>query len=481
ENQFNDFGRERLLPHKMSDLGPAMAVGDVNNDGLEDFFIGGAKGYSGKLYNQTKDGFRMSDSQPWSADCNCEDVNAAFFDADKDGDLDLYVVSGSNEYEQGSPYLQDRLYLNEGLGHFKKIKDALPDMTESGSCIAAADYDGDGDMDLFVGGRQVPGKYPLPASSHLLRNDSKPGKTKFVDVTSVVAPQLKNIGMVTGGVFADVDGDAKSDLIVVGEWMSIKVLKNSGNTFEEKPDRAGLQETGWWNCVIAADFDHDGDIDLAGGNLGLNSRYKARKNAPFKIYSKDFDNNGTLDIVMGYYNNDTLYPLRGYVSSYSQLPFIKQKFPTYHLFGKATLADVYGADNLKNTLNYKANNFATCYFENTNNGAYKVHPLAKMAQISSVNTMLAEDIDGDGNLDLVIAGNQYGFEPETPRNDAGIGLYLKGDGKGNFEPVPSLQSGLIIGGEVRQLNSIRLGKNKAKGIIVAKNNDLIQIIKAHSK
>ncbi|HUX55926.1 MAG TPA: VCBS repeat-containing protein [Bacteroidales bacterium] len=482
ENKFNDFSRESLLPHKMSDLGPAMAVGDVNNDGLEDFYIGGAKGYPGKLYIQTNDGFRASGNQPWAEDINCEDVKATFFDADNDGDLDLYVVSGSNEYEEGSPYLQDRLYLNDGSGDFKKMKDALPDMRESGSCVVAGDYDGDSDMDLFVGGRQIPGKYPLPASSHILRNDCKSGKVRFTDVTSEVAPQLNNIGMVTDAVFTDINGDGKLDMVIVGEWMSIRVFKNTGRSFEDITDQTGLsQQTGWWNCVVAADFDHDGNIDLVAGNLGLNFKYKASKKEPFEAYAKDFDNNGKLDIVLGYYNNDTLYPLRGLKSSYIQLPIIKHKFLTFSAFGKATLADVYGAENLKNALNYKANNFATFYFENMGDGTFKVHPLGNLAQISSVNSILAEDVDGDDNLDLIIAGNLYGTEPETPRNDASIGLFLKGNGKGNFEPSPAIKNGLFIDGDVRKISLIHLGKNKNRGIIAAKNNSLMQLIKINDK
>jgi hypothetical protein len=306
EDKFNDFSRESLLPHRMSDLGPAVAVGDVNNDGLEDFYIGGAKGYSGKLYVQNSEGFTVSRNQIWSEDSNYEDVKATFFDADNDGDPDLYVVSGSNEFEEGSQYLQDRLYLNTGSGSFKKLKDALPDIRISGSCVKACDYDGDGDLDLFVGGRQKPGKYPLPVSSCLLRNDSKPGEVRFTDVTSKVVPQLNNIGMVTDAVFTDLDNDKKSDLVLVGEWMTIRVLKNYGTAFNDVTDQWGLSdETGWWNCLTSTDFDNDGDIDLVAGNIGLNYKFKASKTYPFELYVKDFDNNGNLDLVFYYYNNDT--------------------------------------------------------------------------------------------------------------------------------------------------------------------------------
>jgi enediyne biosynthesis protein E4 len=477
ENKFNDFERESLLPHKMSDLGPGMAVGDVNNDGLDDFYIGGAKGFSGKLFLQTKNGFKSTGTEPWSADSSCEDVRATFFDADNDGDPDLYVVSGSNEYEVGSPYLEDRLYMNDGSGNFRKNKNALPEKRESGSCVAAGDYDGDGDLDLFVGGRQIPGQYPLPASGHLLRNDSKGGRVIFTDVTSSRAPLFNNLGMVTDAVFTDIDGDGRADLVIVGEWMSIRMFLNANDKFEEITEKAGLaDETGWWNCLAAADFDKDGDIDLIAGNLGLNSKYKASRKNPFEIYSKDFDNNGSLDIVLAYYNNDTLYPLRGLESSYNQLPFIKKKFPSYRDFGKASLSDVYGTVNLQNALNYKARNFATCYIENMGNGTFRTRPLCNMAQISSVNSIVTEDIDNDGYLDLILAGNLYGSEAETPRSDASIGLFLKGDGKGNFEPVLPMQSGLFICGETRKISMITLGKDKRRGIIAAMNNEKMKIL-----
>lgn len=478
ENNFNDFEKESLLPHKMSVLGPALAVGDVNNDGLEDFYIGGSKGQSGDLFIQVNGGFKALENMPWSKDRNCEDINATFFDADNDGDLDLYVTSGSNEDEEGSENLQDRIYLNSGSNKFQKADDALPNMTFSASCVKSCDFDSDGDIDLFVGGRQSPGKYPTPVTSCLLRNISRNGKVKFENVTLELAPQLREIGMVTEAIWVDVTNDNIVDLILVGEWMTVKIFKNNGSNFEDITEQSGIgSEVGWWNSISTGDFDKDGDFDLVVGNLGLNYKYKATTEKPFEVFAKDFDNNGSFDIVLGYYNEgDKLFPLRGRDCSSNQMPFIKQKFPTYDAFGKATLNEVYGTENLGSALNYKATNFATCYFENKGDGNFSIKPLPNLAQISSVNGIISEDIDLDGNLDLLIAGNMYGSEVETTRNDAGLGLFLKGDGAGNFDPVSSLLSGLKITGDVKNIELIHLGGNKTRGILSAKNNDFMQII-----
>jgi hypothetical protein len=268
---------------------------------------------------------------------------------------------------------------------------------------------------------------------------------------------------------------------MVGEWMSVRVFRNNSNKFEDITDQTGLsEETGWWNCLTSADFDHDGDMDLVAGNLGLNCKYKASKEHPFEVYAKDFDNNGHLDIVLGYYNADILYPLHGLKRSSYQLPFISQKFKTHDAFAKATLQDVYGIENLESARNYKAGNFASCYFENNGKGTFGIRPLGNLAQISSINCIIAEDIDLDGHLDLVIAGNTYGFEVETPRNDAGFGLFLKGDGTGSFKPEPASESGLLIDGNVREICMIHLETNRARGIIAAKNNGFMQVIKVNN-
>lgn len=471
ENKFNDFDRESLLPHKMSQFGPAIAVGDVDGDGLEDFFLGQSTGEAPRLYLQKKmGGFEESIQNDFRFAKTGENVAAQFFDADGDGDLDLYIVNGSNESENVEDY-KDQLFRND-KGVFKLDSRALPSFSMSGSCVKPFDFDGDGDMDLFVGGRQVPGKYPNPADSYLLRNISSEGTIAFEDVTEEKAPLLKGFGMVTDAVWTDIDNDARTDLILVGEWMSPKVLKNTAEGFIDSTSDSNLQnETGWWNCIVSADFDGDGDMDMIAGNLGLNYKYKASPEKPFEVYASDFDDSGSIDIVLGYHDEDELYPLRGRQCSSDQMPFIKEKFPTYDSFGKATMAEVFGEEKLSNAINYKATNFATCYFENSN-GKFEKKALPIAAQLSSVNDILVDDYDDDGNIDIVFAGNNYASEVETPRNDAFYGLLLTGDGRGNFKPIASEKSGLLIQGDVRHLKKINLAQNKGKqkSFIAAKND-----------
>lgn len=477
ENEFDDFQREFLLPHKMSALGPALASGDVNMDGLEDFYIGGAIGQAGTLYLQKGEGFVKAPEQAWNEDRLSEDVRATFFDADGDGDPDLYVVSGGNEYAEGAKGLQDRLYENLGNGKFRRSDRALPKLTGSGSCVTPGDFDQDGDLDLFVGGRLKPGIYPTPASSHLLRNDSKQGSLQFTDITGEKAPMLKAMGMVSDATWTQVDGSGGPDLVIVGEWMGVKILLNQNQELVAPASSSGLEkEVGWWNCITAADFDKDGDMDLVAGNLGENYNFKASHTHPFEIYSGDFDNNGSYDIVLGYYNEGVLYPWHGLLRSNYQLPFIKYNFNSYEAFGKATLMDILGEQNMQNALSYKSTNFASSYFENLGNGTFKAVALPNEAQISPVNSIVTEDVDGDGHLDLILAGNLYGSEAEITRADGGIGLYLRGDGKGGFFVVPSAESGLFIDGDVKATCLIKNGPLGSRILLAAKNNDFLQAV-----
>ncbi|MDN5204357.1 VCBS repeat-containing protein [Fulvivirgaceae bacterium BMA10] len=482
ENEFDDFSRESLLPHKMSQMGPALAVGDINNDGTEDFFVGGSTGHEATFFVQQKDGnFQKLQIDVFKKDRMYEDVGAKLFDADNDGDLDLYVASGGNEYPQGSSSYKDRFYENTGKGKFINNSKSLPEIAVSGRCVKLADYDKDGDIDLFIGGRQVPGKYPFPESSFILENISDSKGIKFIDITNKVAPELKNIGMITDALWEDFDNDGFTDLILAGEWMPLMFLKNNDGQFENVTETSGLsRNVGWWNCLASADFDMDGDIDLIAGNLGLNYKYKASDKEPFTIHANDFDENGSLDIVLSYFNGGQQFPLRGRECSSNQMPFIKEKFPSYHDFGEATLTEVYGNDKLSHSLNYSATNFASSYFENKGDGKFQVHSFDNLAQISSVNSILINDYDNDSHLDLLFVGNMYGSEVETPRNDGSYGLYIKGDGSGNFIPIPGHMTGLLIKGEIRELEIIKLADN-SNAIIAAINNDHLRVIQLTSQ
>jgi len=477
ENVYDDFEIEVLLPHKISNFGPGLAVGDINRDKLEDFFVGGAMGQSGEIFFQQNDGtFKKSSSPVLQSDKKYEDLGAALFDANGDGYLDLYVVSGGNEYKNGTSKYQDRLYLNIGTGEFVKTA-SLPKITSSGSCVKPADFDGDGDMDLLIGGRVEAQRYPFPGKTILLENTgNKKNIPVFKDVTKTIAPDIENIGMVTDAIWTDFNGDAKSDIIIVGEWMAPRFFLFENGKFSDVSESTGLKNTlGWWFSINQGDFDNDGDMDYIAGNLGLNYKYKATPEEPFRVYAGDFDNNGTSDIVLGYFNDSVCYPVRGRECSSQQIPGIERKFKNYETFANASIGDVYGEENLNNSLKYEAKNFATSYIENKGNGQFEMHSLSNYAQRSSVNCIIIRDFNQDGNLDLVLAGNLYASEVETVRNDASIGLYLEGDGQGNFNPIPFQKSGLMIPSDAKELAEINTLIGKI--ILVANNNDYMQAIK----
>lgn len=463
ENDFDDYKKEVLLPHKNSQHGPGIAVADINNDGLEDYYVGGAAGQAGGMYIQTQQGVFVSKSGVWKNDRACEDLNAHFFDADSDGDQDLYVVSGGNEFEQQPHLLQDRLYLNDGKGSFSKAVSALPKMEVSGQAIASADMDGDGDLDLFVGGRLIPGKYPFAPRSYVLENEGG----VFRDVTLKWAPSIQKVGMVTDASWLDWNADGKQDLLLVGEWMSITLLENNGYKLNDVSQEYGLeQQTGWWKSIEVADFDNDGDLDMVLGNNGLNYKYQATAEEPFQVYAHDFDKNGSMDIVLGYFNKGTLYPVRGRQCSSEQCPIIEEKFATYSAFGSADLQAIYGAD-LDLALHYKVSNFASVYVENMGD-SLAVRALPQEAQLSVVNGIVSEDIDADGNIDLILSGNLHVSEVETPRNDASIGLVLKGNGDGTFKYWPVEETAYFTPGDVKDIELLKLAN---KRLILVANND----------
>jgi hypothetical protein len=468
ENTFDDFKKQILLPHKMSQFGPAVAVGDINNDGLEDIYVGGAAGQSPSVFLQGTSGTFKPTALPfWNKEKAYEDVDALFTDVNGDGFQDLYVVSGGNAYPKNDFHYTDRLYLNDGLGGFKKGAILNGDRV-SGSIVKAADYDGDGDLDLFVGGRHLPHQYPNPTASSLLINDN--GQLK--NQTQELAEELKDIGMVTDAIWSDYDNDKDLDLILTGEWMAITVFANENGTLTKTNIPTLEQTKGWWFSLEQGDFDNDGDMDFIAGNLGLNYKYKTDPKKPFDIYYNDFDANGNADIVLGYYNNEKHYPLRGFSCSSQQIPGLKDKIQKYDVFASLELKEVYGEDQLKNALHYKTDMFASAYIENLGAGEFKVSVLPALAQLSNINDMLVEDFNGDGFLDVLAVENLYVSEIETPRNDAGTGLLLLGDGKGTFTVNRGAEIGFYATKDAKRMAVISVGASK--GILVGNNNDELQ-------
>ena len=467
ENSYDDFKNQILLPHKLSQNGPCMAVGDVNNDGLEDFFVGGAGNQAGHTYIQNANGqFSQKIQTSFISDAKHEDVGAVFFDADGDSDLDLYVVSGGNEFEYNSPIYQDRLYLNDGKGNFKKA-DNLPNINESGSCAIPLDFDEDGDLDLFVGGRLVPNKYPSAPKSFILENKNG----VFTDVTQNIAPALLNLGMVTSATWNDIDGDSSNELILVGEWMPITIFKKQDKRFINATKSFKLDNTsGWWNKIVATDIDKDGDTDFILGNLGLNYKFKASAEKPFIVYANDFDSNGTNDIFLTQHYKNRQVPVRGKQCSSQQLPQISKKFKTYQEFAKADIQDI--LPNVNEALKLEVQLFESIILEN-NNGTLKIKRLPVEAQFSVINGIVVDDFNNDNILDILIAGNKFEVEVETTRADASIGQLFLGNSTGAFEAVNYLKSGILLPSNVKDIQKIKLGEKT--GILSAINDEKLHL------
>ncbi len=475
ENTFVDFDRERLAPKMVSMEGPFMAVGDVNGDGLDDAYIGGAKDQAGQLLMQRAGGgFVSTNEQLFAADQISEDAGAVFFDANGDGHRDLYVVSGGSEFSDMAPALQDRLYLNDGRGNFHKTSGRLPHDGTSGSRVVAADYDRDGDIDLFVGGRVVPGRYGLDPRSTLVQND---GRGRFTDVTEQLAPALARVGMVTDAVWTDVTGDGKLDLVVVGEWMPVTIFRGVEGGRLERLETPGLEQShGWWNRIIAGDFNRDGRTDFVIGNLGLNTRCHASESEPVTMYVKDFDKNGFNEQIVSCYVQGTSYPITLRDDLIKTLPYLKSRYLAYKDYARQTVSDIFSAEDLAGALRKEARMFATAVALNDGDGSFTLVPLPLEAQLAPIYGILAADYDRDGALDLLLAGNFDGVKPEIGRMHAGYGVFLRGDGKGGFTPRHATESGFFVPGQARDIQRVRTRSGDL--YVVTRNNDRPLVFRA---
>ncbi|MBR06801.1 MAG: hypothetical protein CMP48_03865 [Rickettsiales bacterium] len=468
ENEFDEFKAEFLIPHLYSREGPGIAVGDLNGDGLEDFVIGGAMNNPTTLFIQNNSG--EFQKQLMEGNEIREDMGLLLFDADGDSDLDLYIVSGGSEFQPNSPPYQDRLMINDGKGNFTWDQSALPRMFTSGSCIVAADYDQDGDFDLFVGGRAETGRYPIPVRSYLLRNEDG----RFTDVSLEVNRELLSLGMVTSALWTDYDNDGDQDLMVAGEWMPITLFENINGQLVNTTETAGFaNHIGWWNSLVAGDFDADGDMDYVAGNLGLNSRFSASESEPVEVYANDFDRNGSLDPLLTKYNQGESFPVAGRDELMSQMMiFTRKNFPNYTQYADIKVSDLFTQEDIERSYHARATHFASSYIENNGDGTFNITSLPLEAQVAPVFGLVAEDINGDGYLDVILSGNNYTSDYMSGRYDSGNGLVLLGNGQGEFDAIPSRESGFLASQDQRSMAVLNNSENEQLIVTLANSGSL---------
>ena len=471
---WNEFKRQPLLPNSLAQLGPGLAVGDVDGSGHESLFISGAAGQASMLYRNKGDGtFEKTEQPAFDAEKAAAGMGAVFFDARGTGALDLYVAAGGIQCNPGDAVLRGRLYYNDGKGHFTKAPDdALPDNRDSSGVVAAADFDRDGKVDLFVGGRVVPGAWPETPGSHLLKNTGG----KFIDVTDAIAPGLKNIGMVTGAVWSDVDGDGLPDLMLTLEWGSPKYFHNENGKLVDRTKEAGLAElTGWWNGIAAGDLNGDGHIDFVVTNFGLNHKYHASIEKPTQLFYGDFDGSGKKQIVEAEFEDETLFPVRGRSCSSRAMPVLKDKFKTYRDWAAAPLDKIYDQPKLDSSLHLKATTLESGVLLNDGHGKFAFKPLPRLAQMFPAYGCVITDVDGDGKPDVYIVGNFFGPQVETGRMDGGLSLLMLGNGDGTFREVWPKESGLVVPGDAKSLVTIDLNHDGWPDFIIGKNDERIEM------
>jgi hypothetical protein len=475
ENAFVDFDREPLMPRLLSTEGPALATADVNGDGLDDLFLGGAVRQDGRLLLQQRDGsFRPSEQPAIAADSIAEDVDAVFFDANGDRSPDLYVVSAGNQFQIPAAPMRGRLYLNDGHGRFTRDVDAIPALYDNGGCVAAGDFDGDGHIDLFLGSRSVPGRYGVSPKSHVLRND---GHGRFADVTAERAPGLAEAGMITSAAWLDYDGDGRLDLIVVGEWTPVRVFHQERGQLVERTKNAGLEGTeGWWNTVTVADVNGDRRPDLVLGNLGLNSYVAASPDRPARLYVGDFAHDGGSASILTLTRRDGDHPVAGRDELTRAIPALRERFPTYASFGASTIDRIIPDSDRRAARTLVARTFASAVALNSGGGRFSLQPLPVEAQVAPVQAIVADDFDRDGRVDLLLAGNFYGVPPIQGRYDASYGLVLRGMPGGRFVAMDMPRSGVEITGQVRRMRTLRTADGPI--VAVARNDDRLLLLQA---
>ncbi len=478
EVPYVDFKHQSLLPYQVSKIGPFLAKGDVNGDGLEDIFVGGNQVQAGELYIQKGNGqFQKATSQPWASQTLSKDMGVAFFDADNDGDLDLFVVRGGTEFAAHDKVYQDHLFINNGQGVFTKNNDALPDLTSNGSCIATADYDKDGDIDIFIGGRSMPNSFPEADFCYLLRNESKKGKVTFQYASEQKETTLRRPGIVNTAAWVDLNHDGWLDLVIAGEFMPITIYENHRGQLMNATTKYGMNNTnGFWAKVVVEDMDNDGDLDIIAGNLGQNTQFRASEKEPISLCYGDFDQNGTIEPLICYYIQGKSYPLASLDELANQFPSVRKKFLKYKDYAEATLNELLSPEQLKDAKTLKINTLNSTYFENTGNGQFVAKALPLAAQISLVSSIVIEDFDKDGKKDILLGGNFYPWRVQLGRNDASMGAVLLGNGKGLFRPIPYQTSGFMLNGDVRDLIVVKTS-NQSRMMIFARNAGKVGVLK----